>query len=398
MLQERGRIHRFTVRPGAAAEGEDLVGRDVTVERLLAILQSGSCHLRAPRRYGKTSILRRVAQKLTAAGKPSVYADLSPGRTVTWLLVELTRAAQDAPACCATLAALPELSGWPERDARVVEKTAAARRLEDVLQPNPWSFARRLLEAIAEADAVLLLDEFSVFLRENYLERPTEIVQLTELLAEARKEPYSSRQVLAGSAGLSSFARFHGLGKDLQDLGPLDVTPLSAADAAVLAEELLYGARLLPTPEARDEILRSLGEPVPYFLHAFVNLLAAEIADDEVVSAAAVRRAYSERMLGNAGYEFFKWYSLRDRPYPAPLREGARGILKALAAAQEGVAQESLRNEFLRGSPSAGDQFEPLLSCLQEDFDLIENEGRWLMRSKVLRDRWALGEPALTRP
>ena len=69
MLRETGRLHRFTVRPGAFAEGADLVGRDGRIADLLKILETGSCHLRAPRRYGKTSLLRHLVKRYSAAGR-----------------------------------------------------------------------------------------------------------------------------------------------------------------------------------------------------------------------------------------------------------------------------------------------------------------------------------------
>ena len=56
-----------------------------------------------------------------------------------------------------------------------------------------------------------------------------------------------------------------------------------------------------------------------------------------MVTAEAVPRAYSERLLGSGGYDYFKIYALRERPYPTPLRGGAFRILNAIAAAPEGV-------------------------------------------------------------
>ncbi len=42
-------------------------------------------------------------------------------------------------------------------------------------------------------------------------------------------------------------------------------------------------------------------------------------------------------------------------------------------------------------------EYEKLITCLEEDYDLVKSEGSYRMRSKVLADRWRLGEPWLTQ-
>ena len=396
MLRETGTIHRFTVRPGAPVEGADLIGREVRIADLLRILETGSCHLRAPRRYGKTSLLRHLMKLLSAGERPCVYADISPGRTASWFLVTLARATMDSVSARSAAASLPELAGWPEREARPLEKNEAGERLRQRIAPNSWSFGRRFLESLGDSGAVLLLDEFSVFLREAYVQNPEEARQIAELLATSRRNDAPISQVLAGSAGLTSYLRFHGLEDLFSDLTPLDLPPLTTSEAAVLVEELLYGERQAPSLEAIEEILEAVGEPVPYFLHAVVNAVLEENLSGDSVTPEVVNRAYTERLLGTFGNDLFKVYSLRDRPYPAELHRGAARLLRELALRPEGVEAGELRRVFIgREETPLAEQFEPLLSCLQEDYDLVERHGLWTMRSKVLRDRWALRDPVL---
>lgn len=396
MIRTNGTLHRFTLRPGAPVEGPDLVGREGRASDLLEILKTGSCHLRAPRRYGKTSLLRQAARQLAAAGTPAVFTDVSSGQTVRWFFVTVARAVMESPSARAFAESLPELAAWPGREAGPVEASRAVGQLQERIAANPWSFGRRLLVALGQGRAVLLLDEFSVFLREAHRRDPTEARDLAALLADARRSAEPTLQVLAGSAGLSAYLHFHGLGPHFQDLSGLDLPPLTAATAGDLAEELLYGAGLLPFPEAAARVLEHVGEPVPYFLHAVINAVVEEAAAGDEVDSGLVDRAYSERILGTPGNELFKVYNLRARPYPPDVLPGASRILGALARNPQGVESAELRRNFAEsGSPDTS--FDSLLSCLQEDFDLVEREGRWVMRCKVLRDRWMLGEPWLTR-
>jgi hypothetical protein len=396
-IRTSGHIHRFTVRPGSPVEGADLVGRKGRITDLLRILDTGSAHLRAPRRYGKTSLLRHIEKQLSATGRPCLLTDLSTSHTVVGFLVTLARAAMDSSSCRAAVASLPELAGWPAREASPVEKSGAFDRLRDRIGSNPWSFGRRLLEALGESGGIVLLDEFSVFLRRAHAQTPEEARHLADLLAASRRSGSPTRQVFAGSAGLTSYIHFHGLEESFGGLIPLDLPPLAASEAAMLVEELLYGEGRMPSPEVTARIEATIGEPIPYFLHTVVNAVLQENSDGPVTPA-EVDRAYSERVLGTSGNDLFKVYSLRSQPYPPELLRASARLLQELADRPEGVEATELRRIFGRTSSAPDeDRFEPLLSCLQEDYDLVEREDRWLMRCKVLRDRWALRVPWLTR-
>jgi uncharacterized protein len=394
MLRDHGQIHRFTLRPGAAVEGDDLVGRERQISDLLAILKKSSCQVRAARRYGKTSLLRHVAKTLSDQGEPCVFVDVSAGQTAAWFLVTLARAAMEAPHCRAAIDSLPELDRWPDRDANAIEKSGAGRQLKDRISDNPWSFGRRLLDALGRVQAVLLIDEFSLFLRDAHRRNPDEARQLADLLALSRRSAAPTRQVLAGSAGLTSYLIFFGLQESFQDLSTLDLPPLSPDEAVVLVEELLYGESHIPSREVVARILDVVGEPIPYFLHAVVNAVVQEVASDPPLTPESVDRAYRERILDEPASELFRVYSLRDRPYPRALVQAASRLLRELAARPDGMETEGLRQVYEKSvPPEEAEKFVPLLSCLQEDFDLVQRGDRWTMRSKVLRDRWLLRDP-----
>lgn len=396
MLRETGRIHRFVVRPGGVLEDADLLGRLETLERLREILGSGSCHLRAPRRYGKTSLLRKLVRTFGEQGQPCVFVDVSDSQRTSTFLLHLARAAVETPACCPGLLEIPGLSNWPGREAGPIERSRASQALQAEIERSPWSFAGRLLEALGRLGAVLIIDEISVFLRSVHERDPQEARHLLELLAHSRRGPTPTRQVFAGSAGLSNYIRFFDLAPSLEGLTPLDVLPLSQGDGAVLAEELLYGAELTPSPQAVAKMLEVVGEPIPYFLHALAGAVVEENPHHSPVTPEMVDRAYSQRILGDRGNNFFRIYRIGEQPYPRPLRRAAARLLMEIARAPEGATEATLRETFLRAAPEEQERFEPLLACLQEDFDLVPQDDRWRIRSKVLRERWALGETWLT--
>jgi hypothetical protein len=304
----------------------------------------------------------------------------------------------EAPLCRPALQSLPELVDWPEPDSEPIERSLAGRRLEKLLRPNVRNTGQRLLDALGSVGTILLVDEFSVFLRrflDQSQEEREEMTMISEILARSRQRPQPTRQVLAGSAGLSSFLHFHGLSAPFLDLEGVQLGPLARQDAAALTEELLYGARQIPSPEVVEQVLSEVGAPIPFFLHVLVDATCQKSDEVGRLDADVVRRAYREGLLGSDGNTYFRDYKLDHQPYPASLRGAAGALLRELAGEPDGVTVPRLREIFEKAGAEP-ESFEPLLSCLQEDYDLTEHDERWTMRPKVLRDRWSQQEPWLT--
>jgi len=272
-----------------------------------------------------------------------------------------------------------------------MQKSLAFQLLENRLKPNVRNAGQRILDALGAAGAILLVDEFSVFLRSALDEQPEEMKVVSEILAQSRQAPKPTRQVLAGSTGLSTFLHFYGLDKLFEDLGDVTLEPLDSDWAAVLAEELLYGAHQTPTPDVVKAILAEVGAPVPYFIHGLISMTR----DRGDVTVETVRQAYHDDLLGSLGRDSFSAYRLATQLYPKDLVKPAVALLRALAESPEGLPEMDLQQLFVDAGADAS-RFSPLLSCLQEDYDLVDHDGRWTMRSKVLRERWSLREPWLT--
>ena len=157
MLLEDGQIHRYSIRPGAPVEGRDLVGRDEMLGRLQEGIAHGrSCHLRAPRRYGKTSVLRRLQGDLRQDGRACLFVDLSPGTSVAWFWVTLAQSASSTESTRQAALALPELDGWPAISASPLVIGQASRQLATAIGPNPWSFGQRLRDMQGDASVGIL--------------------------------------------------------------------------------------------------------------------------------------------------------------------------------------------------------------------------------------------------
>jgi hypothetical protein len=292
------------------------------------------------------------------------------------------------------IAGLPELAGWPVSGADPVARSAARDALSQRLPPVLWPFCRAVLQAMAEAGVVLLLDEFSVFLRTSLHEDKLGTESLLKVLKELRHRNPPLRMAVAGSTGLSAFVLFHGLSDELSDLPGTELPALSLADGRTLAEELLYGMDLLPSERVIDAILECIGEPVPYFVHALADAVREETPPGDQPTPERVRMAYGERVVGPLGSYLFRGYRLSTHPYPPEVLAPAARLLRRLARSDQPLPAAELRREYeLSAAAHLAGRFDALLACLQEDYDLEQGEGTWRMRSKVLRDRFRLAAP-----
>ena len=217
--------------------------------------------------------------------------------------------------------------------------------------------------------------------------------ELARLMQSSRTAQPRTRQFLSGSAGLQKYLVFRDLGSRFDDLDAVELRPFSESACRELAEELLYGAGHVPEPSAVAR-LAELGGPVPYFVHLLTDAVLAEVGSG-LLSKEMVERAYRERVLGPWGNASFRAFRLGGQPYPEELRRTATDLLRMIAREADGAAEPELRKRFERESAKAV-PFESLLACLQEDFDLVDEDGRWRMRCGPLRDRWALEEAWLT--
>lgn len=386
-LYQTGALHRFEVRTGSWAEGADLVGRGSVVERLCASLRSGGkVHLMAPRRYGKTSLVRAVEERLVAEERLVVRIDVESVESVVGLLVRLV---DEAFQVTEALRAIPDLQRWPARDASTLAIAEACQSLHDHARTAPIPLLSQVCAALARARATVLVDEFTRFV---LLAQRRESGRTLSRGLEALAGQSGPSLLVCGSQGLRAFVEWHDLDV-LRALDSVPVGPLAREDAATLVEELFYGAGQPPLQEVVNAVLEAVGAPIPYFLHGLVHHTLQEArgrgrAGARPLDRALVERAYERRMLDQEGNEFFRPFRLRERGYPDPLRDPAAAILRELARTSGPIAVGRLR--AMGALPD--EDFAVLLAALGEDYDLVvEGDAAWL-RSKVMRERWARRE------
>jgi len=396
-LFRQGRIpHVFQPRVGTTVVmEEEFIGREKPLAELKDHLsQKRSCHLRAPRRYGKSSLLERILSILQQA----VILEVSDiGTPAGFLKVLISRCMRnDAARAC--LHQLPAYCFWPDSTNAATLSQLYNTAFNDIMAKQGKDILPLLQEtltALADAGMILLIDEFSLFLREMLDKNDGSLKSFLDIIHRLRTRPDNPLMVVfAGSAGLSTYIELHGMRAVFDDLIPVDVPPVTTDEAKLLAEELFYGMERTPDQAAITRLVELTGndDTVPYFVHALAHYTTEQAGRKQSIVAADVELAYYDRLLGPPGNICFRDFILKERCYPDEYRACASLILKDLSRRMP----ETVSEADLKLHCDDNCDFGKLMTCLQEDYDLIQENDAWRMRSRVIADRWRLGEPWLT--
>jgi hypothetical protein len=390
--------HLFQPRVGiTVVMEEEFIGREKPLSALEKnIFHQKSSHLRAPRRYGKSSLLGRLEMHLPHA----VMMELSDIGHLTGFLKRLVERCMRHEKARNCLFNLPEYRGFPDASQTKINTQVFNTAFYELMKPpmhipRILNLLRDTMTTLADSEIILFIDEFSLFLREMKEKDEEALNDFLELYHQLRTRPVKPLvSVFAGSSGLSTFIELLGMHALFNDLIPVDVPPVTSIEARLLAEELFYGMGKIPSPSSIERLVALTGgdETVPYFVHALAHYTTEQAGLKREISAEDVEAAYYDRLLGPSGNVCFRDFILREKGYPGAYRDSASKILKKLSrTAPDILSEEALKKLCIKDC-----EFMKLMTCLEEDYDLVHEPDGWRMRSTVIADRWRIGEPWLT--
>jgi hypothetical protein len=298
--------------------GDEFWDREHEVEQLVRLLdENHHLLLVAPRRIGKTSLVREVLRILDARGTDyTVFADLQGCSSPEEFVVALSMATmRHKPVWKKVLLAFKTTLGDLLARIDTVDADVIQLKLRESTVDGWQMRADRVLEGLAAVDrpVVVCLDELPVMLtrlldtnREEV--DPARVATAQLFLSWLRKacddHAQRIRFVLCGSIGLEPIAHRYHMSHTIAHLRPFPVEPWSdaIADGCLAALAARYGLTL--SGEARRAMLDRLGCAVPHHVQMyFGHLLDACRRDgDRSPTPERVARIYEQHMLGVRGH------------------------------------------------------------------------------------------------
>lgn len=377
------------------ADDDSFWGRQDDLERLDHLLNAGN-HLlvTAPRRAGKTSLLRRSMR--VHATRTYAFADLQQAQDAEDVIAEIIRAVRGASPKRWFGSSLPPDDGATLRNtiagdwrsygtqafsalAQLSKEKPAALLLDEVALP-----VLRMMANVAESTGRGRVDQLFSFLRQMAQQHAGKVaVVLTSSIGII---PVLSRLNLIGS--VNNFTRF-------------DIRPWSEEEALGCLEALAEQAPLVFAPGAAARMLERLGLYLPGHVQHFFQLVHdANRSSRDKVDVELVDRVYRQMLLPTADHELGHWEQRLEDVIGVEHHNLARALL-CQAASLTGLTPEAadeLRERMGVPAANATKVLGRVLGHLVNDGYLIHSEDCWHFASAYLRDYWLARFGPVYRP
>ena len=382
---------------GQAVEGPDLYGRGTEIRALWASVAQGEhIHMLAPRRVGKTSLMRELKRKPRAnwhVALVNAEGAEGPGDMVAAIVAELA----ESPSHQTWLESLELTKSVANVLSRFkgVQLNVASLKVE--LQSalgNEWPQALDALqERLAGSDAgvrlLVIIDELPVLIA-RMLRRKGGRDDVELLLAKLRAWRMSSalrgkvQTLVGGSVGLDGVLRRTRLSSLINDLVPFRVESWDRPTATAFLERLGRDRGFPLGDEHIAQMLDLLGDPVPYHVQLFFHELRAQARDASAVTVERVADCFANRLTGPGGTPHLDHYGTRLETALDPESYQVAEAILGQACATQGAATADIRALAKGRLPL----FRAVLDELEFDGYLARQEGRLVFRSNLLRTWW----------
>jgi uncharacterized protein len=371
---------------GPPVAGDDCFGRDAFVKELALRLQHASVLISAPRRWGKSSVLRVLRD-----GDPATrhYFDLYPVEHVSQFLAEV------AANTAGPVARVRQWAGGFLGDTlgrvKEIRVSEVAVELRERLAKEPnWQDVASRLFASFPSNHVLILDEFPVMVKRILDRDAAEGAALLHWLRRERQRDGAPRFVFAGSTSLVELCRQVQLSHTINDLQPMSLPPFDTATASALLRGLFEAEGVPLSRASLRASLELVGPEVPFFLQVLTSAVLAAVRDTHArVTPELIRKTYQVVLLSpdsRANMDDFQ--GRLDRYYLPAEHDVAIIVLNVLSRRREGMELGALRNEVV-GHGADERLLERVLALLRGDFYISEDEtGRYRFLNRYLADWW----------
>ena len=374
--------------PGGTIAPEDVIGRDKLIARLWQVLERQSLILSAERRMGKTTVIQKMGTEAPPDKLP-IYRDLEGLRTPIEFVEPIW---QDVEQYLSTKGRtgkrvqdfLHQLKGTEVTGLRFPEiaathwKTLLTKTIEDLFTNQ-------------DRQIILLWDEMPYML--NNLDDKAAAMEMLDMLRSLRQTYPKVRMVFTGSIGLHHIIgklRQAGYNNDpTNDMYPIDVAPLSLADAIDLTIRLIQGENIstLRIQITAKEIAEAVG-CIPFYIHHLVKELKLV---DSIINQNTVREKVNNSLLDPLNTWKMDHYRDRiDNYYESEQRQYALNILDILAVEPPLNFNDLWQRLALEEKTQDKEMTRNVLRLLLKDYYLIQQNETYGFRYELVKSYWKL--------
>lgn len=381
---------------GAMAVGSGFFDREADIREIWELLKNKKNILfRAPRRFGKTSLLNHIASH-THEGWQVCFVDLEGGDSAE-KFVEKILTAMLVKECFDPY--LPvHLAGQHIYAKTDREQLAILRRERQAIQKDWKKYAETLFNQVEntleDTRFLFILDEVSFLIEDMMDQKDDTEDQINELMTwfrELRTQYNKIQFILSGSEHLPSFLSAFGIDSRLDDLGKAHLDLFDREISREFIFLALAGQKVAAAIREIDLMLTLMGKPIPYFLHLFLDAICRTCKERKTLSSDEIVSVYYHHLLGSESKRYFESITRqldRYNQYGRRNTAGAKSILDRLAIDEKPVAAKELKIIWQETTGSF-EQFDIMLDIMHDDFYLATNENQQVfIDSKLIKEWW----------
>lgn len=371
---------------GQTPRGDDFFKRDQIIKKIYRRLEAGNhLFLSAPRRAGKTSIMRYL-EDYPKDGYAFIYInteDIANGEEFFKLIAnELLNSS-----------AIEKMTKVAEGSKSIFKQFA-----ENVSKIKIWNFEVQLnqsespkykdeLETLMKKldtesfKIVIMLDEFPVTI-ENIKKEKSEkdAVNFLHVNRSIRQQANKGIQfIYTGSIGLPTIAGRLKATATLNDLNTLEIPPLSTKEASIFSKEILDNYKVQYDKKVIPYMLEKLQWLMPFFIQLVIQVMIDEFDETgKSLEKSSVDRAFNKASTHRSNLYFDNYLTRLDKSLPTHEAEIAQLILMEIA----------INNQMPIDTFKDLDGASSVLEMLELDGYINSQQKAYRFNSPILRDWW----------
>jgi hypothetical protein len=379
---------------GSVVRGDDFFDRVSVISSFWNDLETDNLLVLAPRRVGKTSILRKMEADARDQGYSAIFVDVSDCADELAFVRRLFTAVHETSIGERFWESVK--SSWLGKTVSRVNKVGGAGfSLEFRTDASEWArLGEELASALEKLDGRWLIevDELPVFILKLLGAPPNhQTARIREFLYWLRrlriKFP-ALRWMLAGSIGLDTVTARMNVSDAINDLRIVTVGAFEPdiADAFLLELAAAYNVTL--TPAVRKAIMKRVGWLAPYYLQLVFKQVRERSRHPK---PSDVKEAVEALLQPVYRTHFDYWRQRLEQELAQPDSAYAITLLSACAKDASGASTATLSQHLVVAISDANERrqkLQYLLDVLQGDGYLVEHAHRFRFRFPLLREYW----------
>jgi hypothetical protein len=387
---------------GNVPEPDELYGRDDFIAHLWRQIGGNNILLLAPRRFGKSGVMRHVLMKPLPGYLP-VYLDLEDvdkPEEFVWRVTRELLSNDTARRFLQGVKGVPQrIRDWVKDSFDEIGFEGAKVRFKESVAQDWRTVARRLILEMEKADdtVIFIFDELPAMLDRMLTACGASTAAdfmswFRSIRMQQKDQLRRHRFIVGGSIGIDLILRRLNTTDKLNDFERLYVEPIADADVQRLMFDLANTMKVQADGAALSRIRELIGPPVPYFIHLFFSQLGQlPPIQRSPLTVATLDEVYQRRVLGPTCKHYFDHYCDRLTRYGQTGRRAALAILSTVAQ-QKRVSDSILRDVYRkarrRGASDSG--FDQLMADLECDWYLVldPHTNEYSFMVNIIGDWW----------